>query len=116
MSAGGQWEQQPPPGPGYPPPGQGYPPPGPGYPPPGPGYPPPGPGYPPQKSGLVTAVAIINFVLGGLGLLCGILAFAGGALLSGAGGAQSKFEAAIQEAARKQGQPLPDLGVGGTAR
>jgi hypothetical protein len=39
-----------------------------------------------QRSGGVTAVAVVNFVLGGLGILCGLLAFLVGGLLAGGGG------------------------------
>jgi hypothetical protein len=48
-------------------------------------------------------MAVINFVFGGLGILCGILAFLGGALLGSAGsGAATEFE----RAARAQGLEL----------
>ena len=41
------------------------------------------PAGPPAKSGAVTAVAIVNFVFGGLDLLCGLLVLVGGAAVAG---------------------------------
>src|SRR5262245_34213958 len=46
---------------------------------------PQGPG--PQRSGANTAVAVLDFVLGGLSVIGGIIAFMGGALVAGGSGA-----------------------------
>jgi hypothetical protein len=51
-------------------------------------------GRPARKSGAVTAVAVVNFVLGGFLLLCGLVAMLGGALLGnifGQAGAAAKM-------------------------
>src|SRR5262245_58145602 len=66
------------------------------------GYPPP-----PARSGAVTGLAIVGFVLGGLMILCGILGFLGGSLLTGAGTAGSEMEARLQEELKRQGKTLP---------
>jgi hypothetical protein len=49
------------------------------------------------RSGGVTAVAVVNFVLGGLAILCGLLAFLGGAILSGAGSVSKEMEAEMRK-------------------
>lgn len=46
----------------------------------------------PVRSGAVTAVAIVNFVLGGLSLLCGGIVLLGGAALMGLVGKQGGAE------------------------
>ena len=66
----------------------------------------------PQRSGLVTALAVINFVFGGLGILCGLLAFLGGALVASAGSAGNDFERQLEEKMREQGVQVKG-GAGG---
>jgi hypothetical protein len=56
---------------------------------------PPAAGAP--RSGGVTAVAIVNFVLGGLAILCGLLGFLGGAVLSGASTLTKEMEAEMKK-------------------
>jgi hypothetical protein len=56
---------------------------------------------------MITTVAILGFVFGGLMILCGILGFVGGAWLTGASEVGSEFERALQEEARRQGKELP---------
>jgi uncharacterized membrane protein (DUF2068 family) len=65
-----------------------------------------------QRSGGVTAVAIVNFVLGGLAILCGLLGFLGGAVLSSAGSLSKEMEADM----RKKGMEVKsgDLQSAGT--
>ncbi len=59
------------------------------------------------RSGLVTAMAVINFVFGGLGILCGILGFLGGAFLASAGSAGSDFERELERQMRQKGVQVP---------
>lgn len=54
-----------------------------------------------RKSGAVTAVAIVNFVCGGLALLCGCLVFGGGAMFS-----NPEFKKQLDQQMQKQGQAM----------
>lgn len=63
-------------------------------------------GAPPvrTRSGAVTGLAVVGFVFGGLMILCGILGFLGGALLTGAGDATSKVGQIFDEELKRQGK------------
>jgi hypothetical protein len=68
---------------------------------------------PPARSGLVTALAVINFVLGGLSIICGLLLFLGGAFLTSAGGAGGEFERQFEQKMREQGVEVKGGQIGG---
>jgi hypothetical protein len=67
---------------------------------------------PPQRSGLVTALAVLNFVFGGLAIVCGLLGLLGGALLSGGGSTGKEIQRQVEKQLEKEGVQVP----GGTVQ
>ncbi len=66
------------------------------------------------KSGMVTAIAVVNFVLAGLSLLSGLLFFLVGGLFAGAGRVHGDFERLAAQEFGRQGFDFPGSGVGGS--
>ena len=69
------------------------------------------PPAPAAKSGGVVAVAVMAFVVAGLDLICGVLFFCAGGLLTGVSGASGEFREKLDAEMRKQGKSLdaPDV-------
>jgi hypothetical protein len=71
------------------------------------------PAYAPPKSGAVTAVGVINLVLGGLTVICGLIFMFAAAWIFGAGKTvEGEFQKAIVKAG---GQPVEVEAAGGLA-
>src|SRR5947209_19035550 len=63
---------------------------------------------------MVTAIAIVNFVLGGLSLLAGLFFFLVGGLFASAGRVQGDLERLAAQEFGRQGMDVPGSGVGGS--
>lgn len=72
-----------------------------------------GPRRPATKSGPVTAVGVVNIVLGGLTAICGLIAMFAGAVIFGGG---KQLEGEIQKGIRQAGgNPADAQAIGGLA-
>jgi hypothetical protein len=69
---------------------------------------------PAPRSGMVTAIAIVNFVLGGLSILTGLFFFLVGGFVASAGRMQGDFERLAAQEFGRQGMNFPGTGVGGS--
>jgi hypothetical protein len=59
----------------------------------------------PERSGAVTAVAVVNFVAGGLALMCGLLMLFTGAVLTSAG-SNPEIQERIERELRRKGSTM----------
>src|SRR4051812_10059181 len=63
----------------------------------------------PAKSGLVTALAVVHFVMGGIGLICGCLGVIGGLFVSAVSSGASEFSRKVQQELKTKGTNLQEL-------
>jgi hypothetical protein len=70
------------------------------------------PAGPAPRSGMVMAIAIVSFVLGGLSILFGLLGFLVGSLFASAGRMQGDLERMAAQEFARQGAEFPGSGVG----